>query len=82
MGIGMIFTTLLAPAVTNMVQTVGGVDIPAGFSSYTVMSDAAIPHAYASYYIFQTPVVIALVISAALLVGMYFLKKKPLDMEE
>jgi PTS system galactitol-specific IIC component len=82
MGIGMIFTTLLAPAVTNMVQTVGGVDIPAGFSSYTVMSDAAIPHAYASYYIFQTPVVIALVISAALLVGMYFLKKKPLDLEE
>lgn len=83
MGVGMIFTTLLAPAVTHMVQTVGGVDIPAGYSSYTVMSDAAIPHAYASYYIFQSPVVIALIISFVLLAVMYFVKKKyPLDMKE
>ncbi len=76
MGVGMIFTTLLAPAVTHMVETVGGVDIPAGYTTYTVMSDAAIPHAYATYYIFQSPVVIALIVSFVLLAVMYFIKKK------
>ena len=76
MGIGMIFTTLLAPAVTDMIVTAGTLDVPAGYSLYTVMSDAAIPHSYIFYYIFQSPVVIALLISAVLLVGQYFLAKK------
>jgi PTS system galactitol-specific IIC component len=76
MGIGMIFTTLLAPAVTDMIVTAGTLDVPAGYSLYTVMSDAAIPHSYIFYYIFQSPVVVALLISAVLLVGQYFLAKK------
>ena len=76
MGIGMIFTTLLAPAVTDMIVTAGTLEVPAGYSLYTVMSDAAIPHSYIFYYIFQSPVVIALLISAVLLVGQYFLAKK------
>jgi len=76
MGIGMIFTTLLAPAVTDMIVTAGTLEVPAGYSLYTVMSDAAIPHSYIFYYVFQNPVVIALLISAVLLVGQYFLAKK------
>lgn len=76
MGIGMIFTTLLAPAVTDMVVAAGTLDVPAGYSLYTVMSDASIPHSYIFYYVFQNPVVIALLISAVLLVGQYFLTKK------
>ena len=76
MGIGMIFTTLLAPAVTDMIVTAGTLEVPAGYSLYTVMSDAAIPHSYIFYYVFQNPVVIALLISAVLLVGQYFLTKK------
>jgi PTS system galactitol-specific IIC component len=77
MGVGLIFTTLLAPAVTAMV-TAGSivVDIPAGYATYTVMSDAAIPPIYALYYVFQSPVIVALLISLVLLVGMYFLKTK------
>lgn len=76
MGIGMIFTTLLAPAVTDMIVTAGTLEVPAGYSLYTVMSDAAIPHSYVFYYVFQSPVVVALLISAVLLVGQYFLAKK------
>jgi PTS system galactitol-specific IIC component len=76
MGIGMIFTTLLAPAVTDMIVSAGTLEVPAGYSLYTVMSDAAIPHSYVFYYVFQNPVVIALLISAVLLVGQYFLAKK------
>jgi len=52
------------------------VDIPAGYATYTVMSDAAIPPIYALYYVFQTPLGVALLISLAALVGMYFLKTK------
>jgi len=76
MGIGMIFTTILSPAVTAMVEAAGSVDIPAGYANYTVLSDGAIPHSYIFYYIFQSPVAIALIISAVLLVGQYFLTKK------
>jgi PTS system galactitol-specific IIC component len=76
MGIGMIFTTLLSPAVTSMVAAAGSVEIPAGYANYTVLSDAAIPHSYIFYYIFQSPVAIALIISAILLIGQYFLTKK------
>lgn len=76
MGIGMIFTTLLAPAVTNMVATAGSIDIPAGYNQYTVMSDAAIPHSYIFYYIFQSPVVIALILSAVVLAVHFILSKK------
>ena len=76
MGIGMIFTTLLSPAVTAMVAASPTVDIPTGFSNFTVMSDGAIPHSYIFYYIFQSPVVVALLITALLLVGQYLLAKK------
>ena len=79
MGIGLVFTTLLAPAVTQMVtQAAVSVDIPAGFATYTVMSDAAVPSSYGLYYLFQTPAVIAVVVSLAILVGLWFLKKRPL----
>jgi PTS system galactitol-specific IIC component len=77
MGVGLIFTTLLAPAVTNLVNTSSlGLDIPAGYASYTVMSDAAIPTSYGLYYIFQTPAGVAVVISLILVVGLYFLKRR------
>jgi galactitol PTS system EIIC component len=77
MGIGLIFTTLLAPAVTAMVTTSAtSVSIPAGYATYTVMSDAAIPTSYGLYYLFQTPVVIAIIVSLLILVGLYFLKRR------
>jgi len=77
MGIGLIFTTLLAPAVTAMVVSSGAaVNIPAGYASYTVMSDAAIPTSYGLYYLFQTPVVVAAIVSLLILVGLYFLKRR------
>ena len=77
MGIGLIFTTLLAPAVTDLVNTSSlGLDIPTGYATYTVMSDAAIPTSYGLYYIFQTPAGVAIVISLLLVVGLYFLKKR------
>jgi len=77
MGVGLIFTTLLAPAVTQMVTTAAiSVQIPSGYAAYTVMSDAAIPTSYGLYYLFQTPVVVALIVSLLILVGLYFLKVK------
>ena len=82
MGVGMIFTTLLAPAVTDMVIAAGSVDMPAGYSNFTVLSDAAIPHSYVFYYIFQSPVVVALILSLVVLVGHYFLAKNPLGGKE
>jgi len=76
-GVGLIFTTLLAPAMTAMIaNTAITVDIPTGFATYTVMSDAAIPPIYALYYLFQTPEVVAIVVSLAVLAGLYFLKVK------
>ena len=76
MGIGMLGATMLAPAVTDMVSRAGTIDIPAGYSSYTVMSDAAIPHSYIMYTFFKSPVVIAIVLSLVFLVVHYFLAKK------
>lgn len=78
MGIGLIFTTLLAPAVTAMV-TQGGealVELPAEYSQYTVMSDAAVPVSYGLYYLFTTPAVLAIVVSLLLTAGLYFLKQR------
>ena len=76
MGIGLIFTTLLAPGVTQLVNTSSlGLDIPTGYATYTVMSDAAIPTSYGFYYLFQTPVAIAVIVSLLLVVGLYFLKR-------
>lgn len=76
MGIGLIFTTLLSPAVTQLVNTnTLGLDIPTGYATYTVMSDAAIPTSYGLYYLFQTPQAIAVVVSLLLVVGLYFLKR-------
>ena len=81
MGVGLIFTTLLAPAVTQMVNTSSlDLSIPEGYASYTVMSDAAIPTSYGLYYLFQTPAVIAIIVSLLLVVGLYFLKRRvPLE---
>ncbi len=77
MGIGLIFTTLLAPGVTQLVNSGSlGLDIPAGYASYTVMSDAAIPTSYGLYYLFQTPSGISIVVSLLLVVGLYFLKRR------
>ena len=76
MGIGMIFTTLLAPAVTDLVLRACTIDVPAGYSQFTVLSDAAIPHSYIFYYVFQSPVVVALIISAILLVVQYIVANK------
>lgn len=75
MGTGLIFTTLLSPAVTQMVTAAGSaVTLPSGYAHYTVMSDAAIPVTYVMYYIYQTPVVAALIISAVFLALLYFIK--------
>jgi len=76
MGIGLLGATMLAPAVTDMVANAGTIDIPAGYSSYTVMSDAAIPHSYIMYTFFKSPVMIAIVLSLVFLVVHYFLAKK------
>ncbi len=77
MGTGLVFTTLLAPGVTNMIATTAiSVDIPTGYATYTVMSDTAIPPIYALYYIFHTPPGIAILIGLAALVGLYFIKVK------
>jgi len=76
MGIGLIFTTLLAPGVTQLVNTSSlGLDIPTGYATYTVMSDAAIPTSYGLYYLFQTPAAIAVIVSLLLVVGLYYLKR-------
>lgn len=76
MGIGLIFTTTLAPVVTQMVQSVGSIDIPAGYSIFTVMSDTSIPTSYGFYYIFKSPTAIAIIISLVVTVALYFLKKR------
>jgi PTS system galactitol-specific IIC component len=76
MGIGLIFTTVLAPVVTQMVQTVGSIDIPAGYNIFTVMSDTSIPTSYGLYYIFRSPAVIAVILSLAVVVALYVLKKR------
>jgi PTS system galactitol-specific IIC component len=77
MGIGLIFTTLLAPGVTQLVNAGSfGLDIPAGYASYTVMSDAAVPVSYVFYFLFQTPTGIAIVVSLVLTIALYFLRKR------
>ena len=76
MGVGMLGATMLAPAVTDMVANAGSIDIPAGYSNYTVMSDAAIPHSYIMYTFFKSPVMIAIVLSLVFMVVHYFLAKK------
>lgn len=77
MGVGLIFTTLLAPGVTQLVNAGAfGLDIPAGYASYTVMSDAAVPVTYVFYFLFQTPAGVAIVVSLLLTIGLYFLRKR------
>lgn len=77
MGIGLIFTTLLAPGVTQLVNAGSfGLDIPAGYASYTVMSDAAVPVSYIFYFLFQTPAGVAIVVSLVLTIALYFLRKR------
>ncbi|HUV16437.1 MAG TPA: PTS transporter subunit IIC [Pelolinea sp.] len=78
MGVGLIGASLLAPAVTDMVASAGSIDIPAGYTNYTVMSDGAIPHSYIFYFFFRSPVFIAIALSLVFLVVHYFLAKKPL----
>lgn len=78
MGVGLIFTTLLAPAVTDMVTSGGTalVELPADYAQYTVMSDGAVPVSYGLYYLFTTPVVVAIIVSLLFTVGLYFLKTR------
>ncbi len=77
MGIGLIFTTLLAPGVTQLVNTTSlGLDIPTGYATYTVMSDAAIPTSYGLYFLFQTPAGLAVIVSLLAVVGLFFLKRR------
>ena len=77
MGVGLIFTTLLAPAVTQLVNTGAlGLEIPAGYAAYTVMSDAAVPTSYTLYYLFQSPAALAVIVSLLAVVGLYFLKRR------
>lgn len=79
MGIGLLGSTLLAPAVTDMVAKAGSIDIPAGFSNYTVMSDAAIPHSYIMYTFFKSPVFVGILLSLAFL-AVHFILVKALPM--
>jgi PTS system galactitol-specific IIC component len=83
MGIGLIFTTLLAPAVSQMIaNSAVAIDLPAGYAGYTVMSDAALPTSWGFYYLFQSPVVVAIVASLLILALLYVLKVRyPLGKE-
>ncbi len=78
MGIGLLGATLLAPAVTDMVANAGSINIPSGYTNYTVMSDGAIPHSYIMYLFFKSPIVIAVILSLVFLALHYFLAKHPL----
>lgn len=40
------------------------------------MSDAAIPTSYGLYFLFQTPVGLAIVVSLLAVIGLYFLKRR------
>ncbi len=76
MGIGLIFTTLLSPAITELVNKAPqGLDIPSGFAKYTVMSDAALPTSYGFFYLFKSPIAVAVIVSLLIVVALYFLKK-------
>ncbi len=76
MGVGLWFCTQMAPAVTQMVTASASLDFPEGYDSFTVMSDGSVPIAYAFYYLFQTPIVVAILVSLAFVVGLWFLKTK------
>jgi len=75
MGIGLWFSTHIAPAITQMVQSTQSLDLPSGYNNFTVMSDGSVPTSYIFYYLFQTPVAVAIIVSLALVVGLYFLKR-------
>jgi PTS system galactitol-specific IIC component len=76
MGIGLWFCTQIAPAVSSMVQASANIDIPEGYSVFTVMSDGSVPVSYGFYYLAQTPVVVMIIVALAFVVGLYFLKTR------
>lgn len=76
MGIGLMFATQLAPAITDMVRNSAAVDLPEGYSQFTVMSDGANPISYLFYYLYQTPAVVAIIVSLLFVGGLYILKEK------
>lgn len=76
MGVGLWFCTQIAPAVTQMVTASTSIDFPSGYSSFTVMSDGSVPLSYGAFYLFQTPVVLAIIVSLAFLGLLFFLKQK------
>lgn len=76
MGVGLWFCTQMAPAVTQMVAASTSIDFPGDYSSFTVMSDGSVPLSYAAYYLFQTPVVVGVLVSLAFLGFLFFLKTR------
>ena len=76
MGVGLWFTTQIAPAVSQMVAASTTIDFPSGYDSYTVMSDGAVPISYGFYYLFQAPIAVSIVVALLFIVGLFFLKTK------
>lgn len=75
MGVGLWFCTQIAPAVSQMVASSTSLDFPKGYDSFTVMSDGSVPVSYGFFYLFQTPAVVAILVSLAFVIGLFFLKK-------
>lgn len=76
MGVGLLFATQIAPAVSQMVASSTAIEFPNGYDSFTVMSDGAVPVSYGFYYLFQAPVVVAIIVGLLFLAGLYYLKQK------
>lgn len=76
MGVGLWFSTQIAPAVSQMVASSTTIDFPSGYDSFTVMSDGSVPVSYGFYYLFQTPAAVAIIVGLLILVGLFFLKQR------
>lgn len=76
MGVGLWFATQIAPAITQMVESSSAVNLPEGYSQFTVMSDGANPISYLFYYLYQTPAAVAVIVSLLLVGALYFLKQR------
>jgi PTS system galactitol-specific IIC component len=77
MGLGLMFATALAPAISRMIVAISSTAImPPAKVSYTVMSDAAVPISYVLYYIFKTPIPTAIFLCLIFVVALYFVKER------
>lgn len=73
---GMIFTTLLAPTVTQMIAASHiPIEITGNYTLYTVMGETSIPTVYGTYYAMQMPPVTGIALLTVAAVSMYWLKK-------